>query len=107
MNKLKEFLEEVGFRFHNSPLYIDNQCDWIAYKRTVSKRECTSNEKPVQIVVAYFSSTDAKYEGVEIDLTAEFNGIWWQLKAYSLSPSEAIEKLSEIESSLVKAWEAL
>ena len=109
MTKLKKFLEERGYKFYRN--YIDraNLCDWYASKRTESKRECTSNNKPVQIVVTphKYVHGSISQTSVEIDLTAEFNGQWWQLKAYSLAPVDAIKNLDMIEKSLVKAWEAL
>jgi len=108
MDKLKKFLGERGYSFYKNNIFRDNLCDWYACKRTESKRECTSTKKPVQIVV-----TPLKYDriisftSVKVDLTAEFNGIWWSLKAYSLTPADVIKNLEMIESSLVKAWEAL
>ena len=108
MNKLKKFLEKRGYKFYKN-IFHNNLCDWYAYKCTESKRECTSNETPVQVVVtphiAKYNSTICK--SVEVDLTAEFNGVWWKLKAYSLSEKDVIKNLEMIEMSLVKAWEAL
>ena len=107
MDKLKTFLEKSGYKFYKN--YIDRGFDWYACKRSESKRECTSNEKPVQIVVTphKYVHGSISQTSVEIDLTAEFNGQWWQLKAYSLAPVDAIKNLDMIEASLVKAWEAL
>lgn len=107
MDKLKAFLEARGYKFYKN--YIDRGFDWYACKRSESKRECTSNEKPPQIVVNPFKHTygDATVESVTVDVTACFNGLWWKLEAYSLSPKETIKELDKIEASLVKAWEAL
>ena len=109
MNKLKKFLEKRGYKFYKNYIDPDNQCDWYACKRTESKRECTSNEKPVQIVVTplKYDCDGISYTSVEVNLTAEFNGVWWKLKAYSLSEKDVIKNLEMIEMSLVKAWEVL
>ena len=109
MTKLKKFLEERGYKFYRNYIDRDNGCDWYACKRTESGRECMSNEKPVQIVVNPFKHTygDATVESVTVDVTACFNGLWWKLEAYSLSPKETIKHLDKIEKNLVKAWEAL
>ena len=102
MEELKAFLEKNGYKFYR--IYFDkgNLCDWYACKRTTSARECTSNKKPVQIVVNPYM-----HNCVEIDITAEFNSVWWKLEAYSLSPKDVIKKLDMIEGSLVKAWESI
>ena len=109
MTKLKKFLEERGYKFYRD--YIDraNLCDWYACKRTESKRECTSNEKPVQVVVSphQYDYNGKISKSVEVSITAEFNGIWWKLDAYSLAPVDVIKNIDMIEASLVKAWEAL
>jgi hypothetical protein len=109
MDKLKSFLEKRGYKFYRTYLDKGNLCDWYACKRTTSARECTSNKKPVQIVVNPYmhNYSGSITESVEIDITAEFNSVWWKLEAYSLSPKDAIKKLDIIEKSLVKAWEAL
>lgn len=107
MNNLKKFLKESGYKFYQS-YDKDNLCDWYACKRTKSKRECACNQKPVQVVVTPFIINNAeKRESVEIDITAEYNGHWWKMEAYGLSPEEVINKLNEIESALIRAWEAL
>jgi hypothetical protein len=109
MDKLKTFLKTRGYKFYTTNLDRGNLCDWYACKRTTSTKECTSNEKPVQIVV---SPHEYDYNGkiarsVEVDITAEFHGIWWKLEAYSLAPVDVIKKLDAIEKHLVSAWEAL
>lgn len=109
MDKLKTFLEKSGYKIYQNYLDSMNNCKWYACKRTTSAQECTSNKKPVQIVV---NPHEYDYNGkicrsVTVDITAEFHGLWWKLEAYSLSPKETIKELDKIEASLVKAWEAL
>jgi hypothetical protein len=110
MDKLKSFLEKRGYNIYRTYLDQHNLCDWYACKRTTSSRECTSNEKPVQIVVYPYRMVMRHvvvHESVTVDLTAEFNSVWWKLEAYSLSPKDVINKLDIIEENLIKAWEAL
>ena len=108
MNKLKESLEERGYKFYKNYIDLYNGCDWYACKRTTSARECMSNEKP-QIVVAphEYDYSGKICRSVTVDINAKFHGLWWKLEAYSLSPKETIKHLDKIEASLVKAWEAL
>ena len=109
MNKLKEHLKEQGYSFYKKSIR-DDLIDWYAVKRADTSRECTCNERAPQIIVTpsvYTFSAYSQHRSVSIDLTAEYNDIWWKLSAYSLSEEDAIERLSEIEKKLVKAWEAL
>ncbi len=109
MNKLKEHLKERGYFFYQQA-YGNSLVDWYAAKRAETTRECTCNERAPQIIVTpsvYTFSDYSQHRSVSIDLTAEYNDIWWKLSAYSLSEEDAIERLSEIEKKLVKAWEAL
>jgi hypothetical protein len=46
-------------------------------------------------------------DSVELRITAEAGGVWWDLKAYSLKPEELKERLPEIERMLVSAWNGL
>jgi hypothetical protein len=110
MTELKEWLESKGFKIYDNPIASQyNQEKWYAAKRTKSKRECTSNKKPVQIVVNPYSTTmrHGIHESITVDITAEWAGIWWKLEAYSIPPREFKKKLAQIEKRLVKAWEAL
>ena len=109
MDKLKSFLEKRGYNIYRTYLDQRNLCDWYAGKRTTSSRECTTNQKPTQIILTpyRYNYSGSITKGVEVDITAEFNSVWWKLEAYSLSPKDIIKKLDMIEGSLVKAWEAL
>jgi hypothetical protein len=111
MTELKEWLEGKGFKIYdNNPLKSKyNEVTWYAAKLTSSKRECTSNKKPVQIVVNPYTTTmrHGIHESITVDITAEWAGIWWKLEAYSIPPREFKKKLAQIEKQLVNAWEAL
>ena len=110
MEELRQWLIDKGFKIYDNPIASQyNQERWYACKRTTSKRECSSNKKPVQIIVNPYTATmrHGIHENVIVDLTAEYMGVWWKLAAYSMSPDELKKKLTQIEKRLVKAWEAL
>jgi len=111
-DELRQWLERQGFGLQGDPLETrDNQCDWIAYRRTkIEARECECNaDKVLQITVKPFAIS---YDGhtsrsVEIDVCGEYAGDWYHLTAYAIHPDELPDKLDAIEARLVKAWNAL
>jgi hypothetical protein len=111
MEELEKYLVKSGYKIYdNNPLKSQyNEITWYAAKRTKSKRECESNKKPVQIIVSPYRTImrHGVHESVTVDLTAEFNGVWYKLEAYSLPVEEVMKGLPQIEKRLVKAWEAL
>jgi hypothetical protein len=102
---LREWLIAEGFRI--APDRSDGECNWYAYRPSgIPARECECNPfKPSQIVVMPFER-DGR-ESVEVNVTGEFGGLWYQLKCYSLSPAELMGRMREIEASLIAAWNAL
>ena len=110
---LRDWLTGQGFRCAENRLnYPNNKCNWYAYRRSeLSARVCECNDdKPgMQIVVtprAMVVNGEA-YEGVEVELCGEANGVWWKMTAYSLKPDEVPEKLEGVERALIAAWNAL
>jgi hypothetical protein len=109
--QLKDWLTAQGFRIASDPCNArDNEVHWYAYRRSELKaRECECNDgKPAQIVIKPFAYVlvGTRRESVEIALTGEY-GVWWQLKAYGMTPAEVPEKLASVEASLVRSWNAL
>lgn len=110
--EMKSHLESIGFRSEKNSCRsrIENKARWYAWRKSaVPARECECNKgKPMQIIVfpySYLLDGDRR-ESVEVSLRGEF-GAWWDLKAYGLSPQECVDKLDDIERSLVSAWNAL
>ena len=106
---LLNWLKIQGFK-----LYLDENrfrgeqgCNWYACRRTLlPARECETNEgKGIQIVVIPYSH--CSWESIEIEVCGEAKGIWWNFKAYSLTIKEFQNRLPEIETSLIAAWNAL
>lgn len=90
----------------------ENECNWYAYRRSaLPARECECNEgKAMQIVVRpfkYARPTTTAWESAEVDVSGEAGGVWFKLKAYSLTLQELRERLPEIEAQLIGAWNSL
>lgn len=111
ISQLHDWLEEQGFNFGKQEIHKPlNQCDWYAWRRIMlNARECECNGPKVQLVITPYSfvTSDYKSESAEVDITGEAGEVWWKLMAYSLKPSEIIDRLDEIEASLVNAWNSL
>ena len=110
-DETRKWLLDSGFKVsHTEPRPYSN-CNWYAYKRTeLDAPECECNEgKGTQIVVSPFETdiTGTTHQSVEIDVTGEAGGVWYQLKAYSLNAAMLPESFPTIERSLVAAWSAL
>jgi hypothetical protein len=110
-DELRAWLLEQGFKLSIDSLGRDNGCNWYAYRRSaIPARACECNDgKPMQLVVrpfAYTSETQ-NWESAEVDVTGEANGVWFKLSAYSLKHEELRARLTEVESSLIAAWNAL
>ena len=112
---LRAWLEAKGFKCAEDDLANrDNQCNWYAYRRSaIPARECECNDRsPMQLVVKPFkyrhpSTMHGGWQSAEVDVTGETGGVWFKLQAYGLKHDELRERLSEIESSLIAAWNAL
>lgn len=113
-DELREWLTAQGFRVAHDSLGRDNECNWYAYRRSaLPARECECNDgKPMQLLVkphrfAHHSAPGGAWESVEVDVTGEAGGVWFKLQAYSLKHEELRERLVDIESRLIAAWNAL
>ena len=112
MDEFRKELEAYGWRTAPNGLKSRmNDAGWYAWRQTKNDaRECEHNEgKRVQITLYPNSMLihGSRHESVEIDLTGELAGVWYKLRAYSLSPAETLERMDEIEARLVRAWNAL
>lgn len=108
---LRSFLIANGFACAEDTLGRDRECNWYAYRRVrIDARECECNDgKPVQIVAKPFAHWSAEnlYETVEFHITGECRSAWFDIKMYSMSAAEFMERISEVEQMLVRAWNAL
>lgn len=112
---LEEFKAELlvtGFRTAPNPTRNrNNLCSWYAYKASaLPARECETNDgKPAQVVIEPFVYVldNEPYVSCEVNLRGETNGIWFDMKAYALTFEEAIDRLPDVEKSLIAAWNAL
>lgn len=86
-------------------IYSSHERGWwyACIKTKIPSRECESNKGKAQQLVIY----PHQIGGAEVQVTGEYNCVWYSLKAYSLTFDEAINRLNEIEESLIGAWNAL
>ena len=115
MESLQEWLIADGYRLTQNVFNKElNQCDWYAYRRVrypALTCEC-NDEKDLQVVVNpfCFHSHGIDHESVEMEVTGEAGGQWYQLKAYGIrqeGQGEFKKKMLDAEYSLVLAWNNL
>lgn len=116
-DSLRGWLTAQGFRVALDDLsHKDNECNWYAYRNSRSPaRDCECNYgKPMQIVVHPWRIAAGNgvlracgLESVEIDVTGEVEGRWYQLRCYGIKHDELMTRLHEIEEALIAAWNAL
>ena len=118
---LRQWLTENGFTISHNIIHVSCECNWHAFKRSklqARRCECNEDKKGVQIVVTPHTFTYRRYEqdgtynntrqeSVKVDITGEAGGVWYELSAYGLTHDEAKNRLTEIETRLVYAWNAL
>ncbi len=111
VNQLREWLAERGFGFGNNNFRGQmNDCDWCAWRRSkLEARACECNGSNIQIVLTpnSYKRDGKRWESVEADVTGECNGVWYRLQAYSMTPTELVARLNDVESALVRAWNSL
>ncbi|MCK9621974.1 MAG: hypothetical protein M0R47_15750 [Methylobacter sp.] len=111
VGQLRVWLEQQGFCFGNNQVRGQmNDCDWYAWRRsTLSARDCDCNGPKMQIVLTPHSyELDGKrWESVAADVTGECAGVWYKLQAYSMTPTELVARLDEVEGALIRAWNSL
>ena len=111
MPALHDFLTKKHFKFGINTLRDkSNTCEWQAYRTSeIPARDCETNGSGAQLVVVPFQYTikDSVHESVEIGIRGEYNEIWYELKAYAMSPAELTKNFKDVEASLVRSWNAL
>lgn len=113
-DELREWLAAQGFHITYDGMNTGNECNWCACRRiALPARECECNTgKTMQIVVhpwryVHRDAHGLAWEHATVDITGEAGGTWFKLQAYSLKHNELRERLGEIETSLISAWNAL
>jgi hypothetical protein len=112
MEGLQEWLIADGYRLTQAVFDKEhNLCDWYAYRRARHPAlTCECNEgKELQIVVHPYSYqlNNQLHESVEMEVTGEAGGQWYQLRAYGICQDAFEEKMRQAELSLVQAWNNL
>lgn len=115
---LRGKLQAAGFRTFIEAVHKDsNECNWYAARRMKPPyRHCELNEENFSLFVRPFAITmrpygqgdeGVRYETVEIGVIGQSDGIWFDLKAYSVPIDEALSRLDDIEGMIGKAWNGL
>ena len=98
------FLKDKGYTPYpqRAPGY-EHKTLW--QKRIDNESVCETNDKLFINISEYlFSGMDITFE---VSITAEKNGVWWDLKCYSLNFYETENRLEEIENALIKMFNTL
>jgi len=113
---LKAGLESIGFTTEKNPLNPQgNLIDWYAYRRSdhpARRCECNRDKAGMQIVIYPFAyhfpyDKEGLRSSVSVEICGEAGGVWWELQAYAIPLEELLDRLPEVEASLVRAWNAL
>lgn len=107
----RKWLEHQGFSFRKDQFRKNlDDYDWCAWRPSaLSARDCECNGSKMQIIVTphRYNINGDLYESVDVDVTGEYSGIWYKLQAYSMTQSELMLRLDDIEAALIRAWNAL
>lgn len=113
--KVAEFLKSQGYQFE-LPVAIESDSTIARYYRTYWELKapyCVLNNKPPTIVISEFLIEEGKYQdNPEVRRFSTFirneapQG-WVDLKFYSLSETDLIERLDDFVAALIAAWSEL
>lgn len=111
VGQLRDWLADRGFGFGNNQFRGQmNDCDWYAWRRSkLEARDCDCNGPKMQIVLtpSSYERDGKRWESVEADVTGECGGVWYKLQAYSMTPTELVARLDDVEAALIRAWNSL
>ena len=112
ITELHDWLASNGWHIAPNSLASEwNAARWHAWRSLkVPANDCACNDKPPCLVLyphtRAVSSSAMVGDSAELDVTGEASGMWLKLRAYSLSPAEARDRMPQIERMLVAAWNA-
>lgn len=118
-DELKTKMESLGFRYQPQSRSPSDSVVGIFYRRVPEpvKRECLTNEGKLQFTVELYDRSrymDLRPQDIpdrynfEADITGEYvTDLWAKLRVYGLKPETFFEKHKDIETALVRAWEAM
>jgi len=94
---MKEFLESSGYHEYESEKFT---------KRVESESVCDLNGI-LKIFVHRHLIPAVDYESYTVSTIAEKKGLWFNIQAYAINKSELEKRLPEIESTLIKIFNAI
>lgn len=104
VNETKEKLRAQGW--HIAPGQHSHMA-FYAWKQLADVPDCQLNEKPPCVTVDFYSSpiNDHLWESCEVKVAGDTGGDQWvKLSAYSISPSELMEKLPGAVETVRTCW---
>lgn len=108
---LRDWLEAHEFQFvENHFRGQKNDCKWYAWKRSnLEARDCDCNGPKMQIVLTphSYELIGLRYVRIEADVTGEYDGVWYKLQAYSMTPLDVVARIDDVEAALIRAWNSL
>ena len=108
-------LEKLGYKLYEQPKNEIYKVNNLYEKLIDNKKVCETNNvlsihiKEYQFInKPYLYSFDTYTElQYEISIRIEQKGFWWNLSCYSISEKDLINKLTEIENTLIKMVEII
>lgn len=107
------FLQNNNYKisYSHDHRFQKNVCNWYAYKQVAPNcRRCETNDRAgIQLLVTpfIFSGEHKIQPNVVLEITGETDGVWYNLKAYSMTFEELPNIIDDVAERLVRAWEAL
>lgn len=107
MKEIRGYLEGKGYKQYLSPFKKrdHHNSQMLFQKKVISDSVCDLNEKlSVNIDVSDILINDKLVLFIEASITAEKKSIWYELKAYSLTKKDLLNRLDEIEENLIRMF---
>lgn len=106
-SELKTTLERLDWQF--APEHSNSGVDWYAYQRLSGVEDCTSNERPPNLILVphelLLPNLPEPYRTVTLSITGEVGGgVWLKLEAYSIAMDQVLATIPRAKALLVTAW---
>lgn len=108
IQKLINELKETGYKQYSTST-TEIQTKYLLQKRVKNKAVCDLNDR-LCIILQIYDTTfpqSVNIKSVEVEIVAEKREQWWKLLCYSISLDECLDKLPQIEQTLVKLFNLL
>lgn len=101
-------IDEHGYKEYEEEYSHPYLFKCLLQKRVNSDSVCETNNKlNIDINVSKMDLGSNVYESYDVKIVAEKNGLWWNLSCYSMNRGELLEKLTEVENTLIKLFNSI